>query len=596
MYMENTLSLTGKIWRMRLEDESKGFALSQKLAVDEIIGRILSGRGVDEMDEALTFLSPKFTDLPDPSHLKDMDEAVERLVTALEKGEKIAIFGDYDVDGGCASALLIRYFRSLGVEPLLYIPDRTLEGYGPNPQAMEKLKSMGADVAITVDCGSVAFEPMARAKEIGLDVIITDHHQTVPEKPECVALINPNRVDETSPCTMLSGGGVAFYLTLALTRALRAKGFFTEEMKEPDARLLLDLVAVSTVCDMVPLTGPNRVLVKQGFKALAAKRNVGFAALSQVAGITEPPGAYHAGFVIGPRINAGGRISACDLGAKLLSTQDENEAWQIAQRLDLLNEERKAIEADVQAEAMAQANELFTEDCSALVLAGENWHPGVIGIVASRVKEKFHRPTFIISIDDAECKGSGRSISGVDLGQAVIACKDAGVITKGGGHKMAAGVSLEKSQIDAFRAKMNELVQLQSEKAKTDVFQKAINIDGFLSVDGVNQQLMETLEKLEPFGASHPEPRFVLSGVRLSFAKAVGADGSHVTFAVQGGSGSRLKGIAFSAMENEIGPALMKAVKSKAPVSLCGVIRKNVYQGATSYQLQLNDMMMGSFA
>lgn len=595
--MENTLSVTGKIWKMRLDDDTKGFALAQKIAESELVGRLLAGRSIDTAQDALTYLSPKLSDLPDPSHLLDMDKAVARLKEALEKEHKIAIFGDYDVDGACASALLIRYFKALGVETLLYIPDRTLEGYGPNPEAMEKLKKMGADVVITVDCGSVAFEPMARAKELGLDVIITDHHQTVPEIPSCVALLNPNRVDETSECTMLSGAGVAFYLAMALNRELRESNYFQQKnISVPDLRYLLDLVAVSTVCDMVPLTGPNRPLVRLGFQSLSMQKNDGLVALLNVAGVNEKAGTYHAGFVIGPRINAGGRISECDLGAKLLSTTSNHEAMQIAQRLDLLNEERKAIEQQVLEEAMQQAQEQFKETDNSIVLARKGWHPGVIGIVASRIKEKFHRPTFIISVDEkGECKGSGRSISGIDLGAAVIACKNAGVISKGGGHKMAAGVSLEFSALDDFKNKMEEFVSAQKNKAGKDIFQKSIMLDGFISPETVNVSFMNLLEKLEPFGVSNPEPRFVLSGVRLAFAKPVGADGTHLTFSVQSRTGKPLKGIAFSAMENEIGPAMMKAVKTKEALSLCGTIRKNVYLGVESYQLQLQDMMKGSF-
>lgn len=333
-------SITGKLWQLKNNDMRLGLNLSQKLGVSPIVGHILSSRGFTETDMALTFLTPKLSDLPDPNHLLGMEDAVHRLIDAIEKGEKIAIFGDYDVDGGCATALLVRYFRSIGLEALLYIPDRMTEGYGPNNQAMDTLKAMGADVVITVDCGSVAFEPMAYAKSIGLDVIITDHHQTVPELPECVALVNPNRVDETSPCTMLSGAGVAFYMVLSLTRALREKGFFNEDNKEPDNRYLLDLVAVSTVCDMVPVLGPNRVLVAMGLKALASRRNLGLAALADVSGVNEKPNTYHAGFMIGPRINAGGRISDCDIGAKLLSTENPTEAQNLAEQLNLLNEDR----------------------------------------------------------------------------------------------------------------------------------------------------------------------------------------------------------------------------------------------------------------
>ena len=592
--MENT-SLLGKVWHLRTGIEREALSLSQKLGLSPITSKILALRGVDASADALKFLSPKLTDLPDPLHLLDMEKAVNFLSDKIQNktgskinDKKIAIFGDYDVDGGCATALLVRFFRTIGVEVALYIPDRMTEGYGPNAQAMDDIKAMNADTVITVDCGSVAFEPMAHAKSIGLNVIITDHHQTLPTKPECVALINPNRIDETSNCTMLSGAGVAFYLALALTRALRADGYFEKNnIKEPDNRYLLDLVAVSTVCDMVPLTGPNRVLVGMGLKALGMRRNLGLAALADVAGVEERPGTYHAGFVIGPRINAGGRISDCDLGAKLLSTENLEEATKLAGRLHLLNEERKRIEETVIDSAMAMAEKAMESEPSALVIAGDGWHEGVIGIVASRVKEKFHRPTFILAINGDEAKGSGRSISGIDLGKAVIDLKD--LLIKGGGHKMAAGLSIETGKIDAFRDALCAHVAAQVTTADKDIFIPSLSIDDFLTVEGASVDLLAELEKLEPYGVGHAEPRFAINDAYVAFAKSVGADGTHVTFGLKGTSGQTLRGIAFRAMENGIGPALLKAAKDKGRLTVCGQLRKNEWQGRTSAQFMLQD-------
>ncbi len=588
-----TASITGKLWQMKSTNVRGGLNLSQKLGVSPIVGHILSSRGFVETDIALSFLTPKLSDLPDPNHLMDMDKAVSRLMVAIENNEKIAIFGDYDVDGGCATALLVRYFRSIGLEALLYIPDRMTEGYGPNNQAMDTLKEMGADVVITVDCGSVAFEPMAYAQKIGLDVIITDHHQTVPEKPECVALVNPNRVDETSPCTMLSGAGVAFYMVLSLTRALRKKGFFNDDRKEPDNRYLLDLVAVSTVCDMVPLLGPNRVLVAMGLKALASRRNLGLAALADVSGVNEKPNTYHAGFMIGPRINAGGRISDCDLGAKLLATENQEEAMRLAEHLHLLNEERKNIESEVLAEALTQAEELMADNPNCLIVAGEGWHEGVIGIVASRVKEKFHRPTVVIAIDGDEAKGSGRSISGVDLGKAIIDNKH--LLIKGGGHKMAAGLSIQTTQIEAFRQAMEQHVTAQINNTEDVLLTQKLYVDDCISLAGVNLKLLDELDRLEPYGNGHYEPKFVISGVYVNYAKAVGADGSHLSLSISSSTGDQLRGIAFRAMENDIGPFLLAAQRSKKSVSVLATLKRNSWQGRDSVQMQVVDVMEGTF-
>lgn len=592
--MENH-SLTGKIWRIESNNNPAILGLSQKLDLSPITAKILISRGVTETSDVVKFLSPKLSDLPDPDHLLDMDTATTFLLEEIKRiksgksEEKIAIFGDYDVDGGCATALLVRYFRSIGINPHIYIPNRMTEGYGPNNTAMDEIKAAGASTVITVDCGSVAFEPMAHAKSIGLNVIITDHHQTLPQKPECVALVNPNRVDETSGCTMLSGAGVAFYLVLSLTRKLRAEKYFeTHKIKEPDNRFLLDLVAVSTVCDMVPLTGPNRVLVGQGLRGLGMRKNFGLAALADVAEVNEKPGVYHAGFVIGPRINAGGRLSDCDLGAKLLSTDNPDEATKLAGRLHLLNEERKRVEETVLEEAYVQAEEEMKRNPKALVLGGKGWHEGVIGIVASRIKEKYYRPTFILAINGDEAKGSGRSISGVDLGKAVIDLKDH--LIKGGGHKMAAGLSVETSKIDAFKQALEDHVEKQVSGTE-DIFVQTLMVDDYLTVEGADEKLLEQLDKLEPYGVGHREPRFVIQNARVAFAKTVGAEGNHVTFTLRGATGKTLKGIAFKAMESAIGSAILQSAKDKSTITLCGQLRKNEWQGNSTPQFILQDAM-----
>lgn len=586
------LSVTGKRWARRSENDEAVFDLVSKTGLPESVAHILVGRGIVDAKEAMSFLEVNLADLADPSHLKDMDKAVERLVSALKNKHKIAVFGDYDVDGGCASAILLRYLRALGTEPLLYIPDRMTEGYGPNPEAMDKLKEMGAEVVITVDCGSVAFEPMARAAEIGLDVIITDHHQTRPEKPACVAFINPNRVDETSDCTMLSGAGVAFYLVLALNRALRADGYFKAQgLREPDSRNLLDLVAVSSVCDMVPLTGVNRILTKRGLQMMAAYKNEGLKALAEVCAINELPNTYHAGFLIGPRINAGGRIDSCDLGARCLSTTDMNEAQALAVKLDGLNVERKQVETEVLEAATARMAQVFREGDNALVVDGEGWHPGVVGIVAARLKEKVHRPTFVISVEDGVGKGSGRSISGIDLGKALRDSED--LLEKGGGHAMAAGLTMDASNIHAFRQKLNDLVGKQAEGATFDVFTPVSKFDGVLSLASLTTDFMAHLDKLAPYGMGNPEPKFVFNGVQVVRSKAVGKDGSHVQVWLSDRSGTTVSGIAFRAMESELGPFLMS--RHPMGLSVLGTLKKDTWNGREQIKIHVDDARSGVF-
>lgn len=586
---DEVLSVLNKKWQLRSADNRTGLALSQRYGVPEVVGTIMANRGV-ALDEAAAYLEPNLKDLPDPNHLLDMEKAVERLKQAIVKKEKISIFGDYDVDGSCGAAVLLRYFRALGLDPLLYVPDRLTEGYGPNPVAMQRLKEQGAQMVITVDCGCVAFDAMDEAAKQGLDVIITDHHQGVVKKPTCVALVNPNRVDEESPHTNLSGTGVAFLMLVALNRTLRESGFFAGDRKEPDLRLLLDLVAVATICDVVPLGGVNRILVDRGLKVLATRRNPGLTALADVSGVDSKPGTYHAGFLIGPRINAGGRIAACDLGAQLLSTSDTMQAKVLAEKLHGLNQERKEIEEMVLNDAMAQADKLFKPELGALVLAGKNWHPGVIGIVASRVKDKYHRPVFILSLDGEVCKGSGRSITGIDLGRCVQALK--GLLVGGGGHKMAAGLSIMAENIPQFREQLNEMALTQAAKADFDVFTPSIKVDGFVSPKGANLKLLDQIERLEPYGMGNPEPRFVMANVRIEAPRVVGE--KHLSLSLTDGAGGRVKCIAFRAMETQLGSFLL-GTHGKG-VSLCGQLRRNVWNGNETAQFQVDDAFDGVWA
>src|SRR6478735_3972462 len=444
-------SLTGRRWATRLGDERLALAIAQRHGLPDAISRLLAARDVD-LDSVADFLEPtlrKF--LPDPSHLKDMDEAVARLVRAVQTGERIVVFGDYDVDGATSSALLARFFRAVGGNVAVYIPDRRKEGYGPNTPALLSIKEQGAAVVITVDCGITAFEPLAEAKRAGLDLIVIDHHMAEIALPEAVAVVDPNRIDDASPHKHLAAVGVAFLLVVGVNRALREAGWYGTSRPEPDLRQWLDLVALGTVCDVVPLTGVNRALVRHGLKVMAERRNAGLAALADVARLKEPPGAYHLGFLLGPRVNAGGRVGQADLGARLLASDDVHEVGALALRLDEFNSERRAIERAVLDQAIARIEGLYGPDRkglpAALVVESEGWHVGVIGIVASRLVERYGRPAFVIGMDGELGKGSGRSVRGVDLGAAVIAARQSGLLVNGGGHAMAAGLTVAKGTL-----------------------------------------------------------------------------------------------------------------------------------------------------
>ena len=570
-------SITGKIWNLKEPEMRDIMRISQTLGVSEIVARVLLNRGV-EVENARQFLEGSLADMPDPLDFIDMQKATDRVVQAVNNKEKIAIFGDYDVDGACSSAILINFFNRLGIEVDLYVPDRIVEGYGPNEVAFERLKAKGIDLVITVDCGCVAFDAMAKAAELNLDVIITDHHQCEVDVPECIAMVNPNRIDETGEYGYFCGATVAFLLAVAVNRALNAK---------VNMKMLLDLVAVATVCDLVPLKGINRVLVDRGLKVIQTRQNIGLKALADITGVNERPRAYHCGFIFGPRINAAGRIDDCALGAKLLTTQNDIIAEKLASQLHDLNAERKEIETLVQEEAtlMAERKLATNPERKALVLAGEGWHPGVIGIVASRIKDLYNLPTFIISIDDKVCKGSGRSISGVDLGNIIRKTKP--LLLGGGGHKMAAGLSIEKENIKAFEKEFSAAVENFVEKDPNILIPK-IALDGALNVSGANLDLITTLEKLEPYGMGNAEPKFAVSG-KLAYAQIVGE--KHVRITLTDITKRRVNGIVFSAMDTDLGPFLLNNLNEQ--ITVCGQIKRNVFNGYESAQIQVLDAIKG---
>ena len=583
-------SLGGRRWQARTSgvpggspeaDERMGMALAQRLGLPEIVGRLLANRGIVP-ETAGDFLEPSLkASLPDPSHLKDMDTAVARIVAALESREPMAVIGDYDVDGATSAALLHRYFAALGVPLRLYVPDRIAEGYGPNSEALLRLHDEGIRLVLTVDCGISAHEPLAAAKAAGLDVVVLDHHVAEPALPPAVAVVNPNRLDEDSPHKTLAAVGVTFLLLVALNRALRERGRFGDR-PEPDLMALLDLVALGTVCDVVPLLGLNRVLVAQGLRIMARRRNSGLAALADVARVATAPGAYHAGFLLGPRVNAGGRVGRADLGARLLTSEDAGEARRLAEELDRFNTERKAIEQGVLAAALERAETQAAEGLPLILVAGEGWHPGVIGIVASRIVERTARPACVVGIADGTGKGSCRSIAGVDLGAAVIAARQAGLLLNGGGHKMAAGLTVEAGTVEALHAFLCERVGDAVAQAGAV---RTLGIDGVLTPAGATRAIQEQIERVGPFGAGNPEPRFALSGVRIAKANIVGEN--HVRCFLADAQGGRLKAIAFRSLGEPLGDALLKA--GGGALHLAGKLRADDWKGREDVQFPIDD-------
>ena len=579
--LEVEASVLGKRWRPRCSDERAAISLAQRYGLPEVVGRVLQARGVPS-DEVERFLNPRLkTALPDPLGLKDMERAAARLADAVVNGEAVAVFGDYDVDGATSSALLSRYFKSIGSKIAVYIPDRLTEGYGPNIPALKRLRSEGTAIVVTVDCGISAHEALSAAASDGLDVIVVDHHAAEPKLPPAVAVVNPNRLDETEGLGQLAAVGVTFLLVIALNRRLRALGWF-DGRDEPDLMQWLDLVALGTVCDVVPLTGVNRALVTQGLKIMARRRNAGLTALADVAGVREPPGTFHAGFLIGPRVNAGGRVGEAGLGARLLASDDPAEAARIAGTLDRYNGERQAIEAQVLNEAKAAVEASGLRDGHPVVIAGEGWHPGVIGIVASRLAERYLRPAIVIGLSEDTGKGSGRSVQGVDLGSAVIAARQSGLLVNGGGHRMAAGLTVERGKLEDLKAFLVD--RISGDMARSGG-RPELGVDGSLSLGAATEELLASLTSLAPFGMGHAEPRFAFPSVRIAKADVVGK--GHVRCFLADEAGRRLKGIAFRSIESGLGDVLLNA--RGGALHLVGHLRTNVWRGQSETQLVIED-------
>ena len=561
-------------------------AIAQGQDIPDIVARVMVARGLD-VDTAAHYLDPSIKHLmPDPSTLTDMDIAADRIAKAIQRCEKIAIFGDYDVDGATSSSLMKLFLRHCGCDASIYIPDRIFEGYGPNPDAMDRLIDEGHTLILTLDCGSTSFDALQRAAERQTDVVVIDHHQVGEELPVSVALVNPNRQDDLSQLGHLAAVGVTFMTLVAVNRQLRQSGFYGKGCPPPDLLGWLDLVALGTVCDVVPLIGLNRAFVVKGLMVIRSNHNLGLNALLAVSRVSGPVSPYHLGFMLGPRINAGGRIGDAALGARLLTCTDPSEAEHIASELERLNKERQALEQIMLEDAITQAERQLLEDpeCAGLVTFSSEWHAGIVGLLASRLKERFRRPAFAIAIgDDGKGTGSGRSISGSDLGAAVRAAHAEGLLLKGGGHAMAAGLTIEPDRIRDFRHFLHERLRSQVEEARAS---DELKIDAALTANGATEELVTTLEKAGPYGAGNPEPVFVFPAHKVSFADVVG-QGGHIRCTISNSSGGKLKAICFRASEEPIGKLLLDNRGNS--LHIAGSLTLNYWQGRPSVQLRIVD-------
>jgi single-stranded-DNA-specific exonuclease len=584
-YLGVDRSVTGRKWLARPLDESVVAAIARQQQIPDTLARVVAGRGVSA-DMAGRYLAPRLRDeFPDPSTFRDMDKAAALIWDALEAKKSLAVFADYDVDGATSAAQLIRWAAAVGHALHLYVPDRVKEGYGPTKEAFQALKDIGSELVITVDCGATTMDAVTHANKINLDVIVVDHHLMSDDCPPAAALINPNHPDDTSACGHMAAAGVTFVLLVALNREGRRRGLLTSET-EPDLLQLIDLAALGTICDVVPLTGVNRALVAQGLKAMSDWHHPGLRQLAEIAGASGPATTYHAGYQLGPRINAGGRVGLAELGTRLLVTEDEDNARDLASQLDHFNTERRAIESDVMDEARAQL-QAQVADRSVLVASGRGWHAGVIGIVAGRLKDTFGKPVILIAIDETGSKpvgkGSGRSVPGVNLGAAISAARKEGLLLSGGGHAMAGGLSVDADRITELVAFLDDALAPQLQTA-TDAM--ALKLDGILTPAGTDIELIEMLEMAGPYGQGNAQPRFALCDLRIAFAQRVGVD--HVRFTLEDDNAQRLSGICFGCADGPIGEALLAADGRKWHAA--GKIKIDTWQGRKRIQLHLEDL------
>ena len=596
MNLTQKLSILGLNWQQKSFDQRHATAIYQRFELSEVLSNLLSSREIS-LDEIENFLEPKIkTALPNPFDLGDMDKAVDHVIDAVRKKKKITIFADYDVDGATSAATLKRFFREVGIDVGIYIPDRVLEGYGPNSQALLNLKKNGTDLVITVDCGTLAFKPLEDAAAVGLDIIVIDHHLGVLEKPQSIAVINPNLLDEKFPHKNLCAAGVSFLFAVAINKKLREEGFY-ENRKEPNLLNLLDLVALGTVCDVMTLSGLNRAFVSAGLKILKQRKNLGLREICDLAGLDEEPSAYHLGFIIGPRINAGGRVGKSDLGARILSSEDEQEVKAIALQLEEMNKQRKEIEIQVLEEAVKALESGFggfkTTD-PIIFAVSKNWHQGVIGIVASRLKDLYNKPVAVIAIDDEGKKGkaSCRSISGIDFGGEILKARFADLLIEGGGHAMAGGFSVLPEKIPELH---QFFCKNLGEKVTELCAQKTAEFDIALDLPQVNIDLLKELAKLEPFGVGNHRPKFVLRDVQKIKANLIGKTQEHISciFSAKSAVGfsGQIQAVAFRSANNALGQTLLDP-KSTKPMSLVGTLNINSWMGVEKVQMIIEDLLI----
>ena len=582
VFADGKKSLAGFVWEVATPDDFAVRTLEQKAGISNLLAQLMVEREITP-ETIDTFLFPTLRhNLPNPTTLKDMEKAAKRVALAVMLGEPIGIMGDYDVDGATSTATLKMFLQKLGTQVFTFIPDRE-DGYGPNAKKMAEYKEKGCTVVLTLDCGTTAYEAIDAGTQIGLDVIILDHHNAEAKLPNAYAVVNAKRLDEPvdHPCHHLAAVGVTFLFVIALNAELRKQGFY-QDRPEPDLKQYLDLVAFGTVCDVVRLRGVNRLLVKAGLQEIKLGHNKGLSALCQRVQINGPVQTYHLGYILGPRINACGRIGQSDLGMQLLSCDDPVRTVVLAEELESLNAVRRQIEADVMLQAMEQV-ESEVQKHPFLVVKGENWHQGVVGIVAGRLKDRYNMPVFALSIEGDEVKGSSRSVAGVDIGTIIMNAMAKGLITRGGGHPMAAGFSLTKNQLDGFVKYLEEVITPENLKDNPT----SLQADALVDIGGITLDFINQLEPLEPYGEGNPEPKFIIPDTRLVYVSLL--KNGHVICNFSGPNGQRIGAIAFKAADTEVGKALLAGINQN--FHLLGTLKKDVWNGKTKIQIQLQDVM-----
>ena len=578
----NSLSISGKNWILRKYNQENLNFIKDNFLLDEITSKLLSIRNIKKEDIS-SFLNPSIKNfLPNPDTLIDMQKSTSRTIEAISKKEKIGIFGDYDVDGASSTALLGNYFSHLNLDYEIYIPDRKKEGYGPSIKSFEELISKNVKIIFTVDCGTLSFEAINYAKKNNIDVIVLDHHQSEVKLPNAYSIVNPNRLDDKSNLQYLCAAGVAFMFLVSLNRSLRSINWFKDNnFNEPNLINYLDLVSLGTVCDVVPLKGLNRAIVKQGLKIIKLKRNLGIKTLLDICKIESKPSIYHLGFMLGPRINAGGRVGKCSHGANLLLNKDPKNSFKLASELDQYNKERQMLEKDLLQKILNQAKNYLKDPV--LILSGSNWHEGVIGIVASRLKDKFNKPVVIISLEGQIGKASARSIVGFDIGSVIIAATQENILLKGGGHKMAGGFSIKVENIKKFKS----FVFRKFRNINLDLSgDRPLLLDSIIAPSAVNIDFYNKVALLSPFGSGNPEPKFIIEDMKTIGGKIVGE--KHIKSVLIGKDGSTIKSIAFNAADNDLSAYLAK--KNNKTFNIAGKLSLNEWKGQSNVEFIIDDI------